>query len=253
MLIFSDTRVQLVPRKVRNEFIRCCSKATLYNGNMDSLIPRIYALLLDAYGPQGWWPVGGSYFPKRHDPFEVTVGAILTQNTSWKNASMAVEGLSSREMLSVSAILNADMENLAETIRCSGYYNQKADRLKRVCQFLHHASGRTPTREELLAIKGIGPETADSILLYAYHIPVFVIDAYTRRVFSRIGMICEHMSYDELQGFFMQHLPVDVKLFNEYHALIVNHAKAVCGKVPCCSDCVVAQGKLCNHGSAKSG
>ena len=219
---------------------------------MDSLIPRIYALLLDAYGPQGWWPVGGRYFPKRHDPFEVTVGAILTQNTSWKNASMAVEELRSREMLSVNAILNTAIEKLAGAIRCSGYYNQKADRLKRVCQFLHSADGRIPSREELLAIKGIGPETADSILLYAYHIPLFVIDAYTRRVFSRIGMICGHTPYDELQGLFMKHLPVDEKLFNEYHALIVYHAKAVCGKVPRCSDCTVAREKLCTHGRTTS-
>jgi len=220
---------------------------------MDSLIPRIYALLLDTYGPQGWWPVGGSYFPKHHDPFEVTVGAILTQNTSWKNASMAVEELRNREMLSVNAILNTGMEKLAAAVRCSGYYNQKADRLKRVCQFLHDAAGKIPTREELLAIKGIGPETADSILLYAYHIPIFVIDAYTRRVFSRIAVICGHMSYDELQGLFMQHLPVDVKLFNEYHALIVRHAKDVCGKKPQCGLCMLAQLGLCAHGRIGSG
>jgi endonuclease-3 related protein len=220
---------------------------------MGSLIPRIYELLLDAYGPQGWWPVGGSYFPKRHDPFEVTVGAILTQNTSWKNASMAVEELRNREMMSVSSILNTGMEKLAGTIRCSGYYNQKADRLKRVCRFLHDAAEKTPTREELLSIKGIGPETADSILLYAYHIPTCVVDTYTRRVFSRIGLINRHMSYEELQGLFMQHLPVDEKLFNEYHALIVNHAKAVCSSVPRCSDCIVSREKLCAHGMRKGG
>ena len=212
---------------------------------MDPLIPRIYTLLLDFHGPQGWWPVGGSYFPKQEDPFEVTVGAILTQNTSWTNASMAIEELRRLGMLSVHSILNAGLEQLAAAIRSSGYYNQKADRLKRVCRFLHNASGRTPSQEELLAIRGIGPETADSILLYAYRIPVFVIDAYTRRIFSRIGIALEHMSYDDLQGLFMQNLPLDEKLFNEYHALIVKHAKALCSKVPQCRGCVVAQEQLC--------
>ena len=118
-----------------------------------------------------------------------------------------------------------------------------------MCRFLHSVSGAVPTREELLAIKGIGPETADSILLYAYRIPLFVIDAYTRRICDRIGIAPGHASYDELQGIFMQSLPIDEKLFNEYHALIVRHAKEVCRKMPRCSDCTVAQEGLCAHGS----
>jgi len=215
---------------------------------MDSLIPRIYTLLFDFHGPQGWWPVGGSYFPKQEDPFEVTVGAILTQNTSWKNASMAIEALRHCGMLSVHSMLNASLEQLAGTVKSSGYYNQKADRLKRVCLFLQQAGSSVPTREELLSIRGIGPETADSILLYAYRIPVFVIDTYTRRIFSRIGVAHEHISYDELQGLFMQNLRLDQKLFNEYHALIVKHAKEPCSKVPQCWDCVVAQEELCVFG-----
>jgi endonuclease-3 related protein len=220
---------------------------------MYSLIPRIYNLFLDAYGPQGWWPVGGSYFPKTHDPFEVTVGAILTQNTAWKNASMAIEALRSKGMLSVQGILDTDTKQLAAVIRSSGYYNQKADRLKRVCRYLYSASGSTPTRGELLGIGGIGPETADSILLYAYGIPVFVIDAYTRRIFSRIGVADARMSYDGLQKLFMSSLDLDEKLFNEYHALIVRHAKDVCGKKPQCGLCMLAQRGLCAHGRIGSG
>ena len=150
-------------------------------------------------------------------------------------------------MLSVHTILNTSPEQLAVAIRSSGYFNQKADRLKRVCSFLHKSGSRVPTREELLSIKGIGPETADSILLYAYHIPVFVIDAYTRRIFSRIGIAPGYLSYNDLQRLFMENLPFDKKLFNEYHALIVRHAKEVCSKVPRCRDCVIAKKQLCSH------
>jgi endonuclease-3 related protein len=216
---------------------------------MDSLISRIYTILLESYGPQGWWPLGGAYFPQQEDPFEITVGAILTQNTSWKNASIAIEELRKKGLLSADRILATSHEELACAIRSSGYYNQKANRLKRMCRFFNHTARRrtAPTREELLAIRGIGPETADSILLYAYHIPVFVIDAYTRRIFNRVGLAMENMSYDEAQELFMQNLPLDEGLFNEYHALIVRHGKSVCRKVPLCTYCVVAQENMCTY------
>ena len=217
---------------------------------MDSLISSIYTILLESYGPQGWWPLGGAYFPQEEDPFEITIGAVLTQNTSWKNVSMAIEELRKRGLLSADRILATTDEELARTIRSSGYYNQKAERLKRMCRFFNHTARRctAPTREELLAIRGIGPETADSILLYAYHIPVFVIDAYTRRIFNRIGTALANMSYDEAQELFMHNLPRDEGLFNEYHALIVRHGKNVCRKVPLCTGCVVAQENMCTYG-----
>jgi endonuclease-3 related protein len=216
---------------------------------MHSLISRIYTILLESYGPQGWWPLGGAYFPQHEHPFEITAGAILTQNTSWKNASMAIEELRKRGLLSADRILATSHEELASAIRSSGYYNQKTDRLKRMCRFFNHTARRrtAPTREELLAIRGIGPETADSILLYAFHIPVFVIDAYTRRIFSRVGLALENLSYDEAQELFMQNLPRDERLFNEYHALIVRHGKELCRKVPLCTECVVAQENMCTY------
>jgi endonuclease-3 related protein len=219
----------------------------------NTLYPRIYNLLLGVYGPQGWWPVDGTYFPDHENPFEVVVGAILTQNTAWHNAAMAIERLRSRGLLSVQGILGASRAQLTRAIRCSGYYNQKSERLKHVARFLHKASGATPSREELLAIKGIGPETADSILLYAYHVPVFIIDAYTRRIYNRIGLTHGKMTYEEMQDYFMKRLPVDEKLFNEYHALIVRHAKHTCGKIPGCSDCVVAREGLCSCGIHAAG
>jgi endonuclease-3 related protein len=222
---------------------------------MESLISHIYTILLESYGPQGWWPLGGSYFPRQENPLEITIGAVLTQNTSWKNASMAIEELRKRGLLSAERILSTSHGELASIIRPSGYYNQKADRLKSICRFFNHtaASSPTPTREALLSIRGIGPETADSILLYAYHVPVFVIDAFTRRIFSRVGLALENMSYDEVQHLFMQSLPRDERLFNEYHALIVRHAKEVCRKMPQCTACVLAKEHMCAYARETGG
>jgi len=214
---------------------------------MNPLIHRIYELLLETYGPQGWWPVRGTYFPREEDPFEVTVGAVLTQNTSWTNAARALEGLRERGLLDPHRIAALEKKELARIVRSSGYYNQKAERLQGVCRFLLHAARRDsiPTREDLLGIKGIGPETADSILLYAHHVPAFVIDAYTKRLFTRIGLAREDASYTELQQLFMENLPRDEGLYGEYHALIVRHGKEVCRKVPLCNHCVLARGDLC--------
>jgi endonuclease-3 related protein len=194
--------------------------------------------------------VRGSYFPKYANPFEIMVGAILTQNTSWKNASLAIEELRRRGLLSPEALLSTDDSKLARIIRSSGYYNQKADRLKQICRFYKKAEHRNalPEREELLAVRGIGPETADSMLLYAYQVPVFVIDAYTKRMFTRIGVARDGISYEELQKLFMQNLPPDHRLFNEYHALIVRHGKEMCRKKPLCTGCVLNHHNVCDYG-----
>jgi endonuclease-3 related protein len=216
---------------------------------MQSAIYNIYTLLLKEFGPQGWWPVAGTYFPPKENRFEIILGAVLTQNTSWYNAATALESLRSRGLIDAKKIIGLSKHELALCIKPSGYYNQKADRLKKVCEFYlsQSQSGLVPSREKLLAIKGIGPETADSILLYAYHVPIFVVDAYTRRTFSRIGQIDEKNTYSEIQDVFTRNLPRNEKLYNECHALIVKHGKDVCRKKPLCEHCVIGRVHLCNH------
>jgi len=186
--------------------------------------------------------------------FEVIIGTILTQNTSWKNAEKAVRALIHAGALDAGKIRRLPQRPLARLIRSSGYYNQKAERLKLVsAYFVEHfsrfrkRSGLSATarlREELLAIKGIGPETADSILLYAFQKPVFVVDAYTRRIFHRLGLCGEKASYGEIQELFHRSLPRDQRLFNEYHALLVEHAKRHCSKQPLCSACPLGRGTV---------
>jgi len=196
---------------------------------------RIHDLLLAAYGAQHWWPADS--------PFEVMLGAILTQNTNWKNVEKAIANLKHAGALDAQAILDMDDARLRELIRPSGFFNQKAERLKLFCAFYVEQGKeeglrqRPDARAALLALKGIGPETADSILLYALEIPVFVIDAYTRRIFSRLGLISSAADYATTQALFMQHLPVDALFFNEYHALIVTHAKRHCRVKPDCDGC----------------
>ncbi|MEW6686313.1 MAG: endonuclease III domain-containing protein [Candidatus Edwardsbacteria bacterium] len=207
---------------------------------MDKLLLRIYRLLLETYGPQHWWPGDG--------PFEVIVGAILTQNTAWPNVVKAIENLKAKQMLEPDKIYHLPLSTLAPLIRSSGFYKLKARRLKSFVKFfMERYEGKIDNlkkekgeklRKELLAIKGIGPETADSILLYALQKPFFVIDAYTRRIFSRHHFFLPASSYQEMQNFFMHYLPKDVQLFNEYHALIVKLAKVRCYKKnPNCSGC----------------
>jgi endonuclease-3 related protein len=207
----------------------------------------MYELLLEEYGPQGWWPLKGRYFPTHRDPFEVAVGAVLTQNTSWSNASSALEALRQTRLLDPERILSHDKTRLARAIMSSGYHNQKAERLQVLGRFFMElgSSGRIPTREELLGLRGIGPETADSILLYAFRVPVFVIDAYTRRLLTRTGLAQNGASYGELQVMFMENLPHDERLFNEFHALIVRHGKDTCRKKPLCRRCVLAREGSC--------
>ncbi|HSG28494.1 MAG TPA: hypothetical protein VLA34_08450, partial [Candidatus Krumholzibacterium sp.] len=171
--------------------------------------------------------------------FEVAVGAVLTQNTSWLNAERAIMNLVAGECLSPAGILGLGRERLASLIRPSGYFNQKAERLLLLADFF--SGGERPTREALLAIRGVGPETADSIMLYAYSFPVFVVDAYTRRIFARIGETRPEDGYEQVRERFESRLPRDPALFQEYHALIVELAKRHCLKRPHCDGCPIAR------------
>lgn len=191
------------------------------------------------FGSRGWWP-GDS-------PFEVMIGAILTQNTNWKNVERAIAKLKSARALDPKRILALHPSRLASLIRPAGYFRVKASRLRNFIKFYvaeyrgdvrrmrsHPAEA---LREELLAVNGIGPETADSILLYALDKPVFVVDAYTKRIFSRHGLCAEDIEYHELQELVTGRLYVDVELYNEYHALIVETGKEYCRKKPRCTEC----------------
>ncbi len=203
------------------------------------ILRLIYENLYDAFGPQHWWPGDG--------PFEVMVGAILTQNTNWSNVEKAIDNLRMEGMLTPFSIERITSRRLAELIRPAGYFNIKAERLKAFVKFfIEEYSGdvslmkRRDTaalRRELLGVKGIGPETADSILLYALEKPVFVIDAYTKRVLSRHGIMDQSEPYESFQELFHASLPRDVRLFNEYHALFVRVGKEYCKTRPVCSGC----------------
>lgn len=202
------------------------------SGNINDLYNR----LLHKHGHQGWWPINAKYYPADYSypktgaqRFEICVGAILTQNTSWNNASKALEDLRKSKLLSAKAIQDIDETTLAQTIRSAGYYNQKAKKLKIFAQSYISAKGKTPTRTQLLALWGIGKETADSILLYAYNQPTFVIDAYTRRFLVKEGILSSEkaaaMTYDQIQMFFEQSIPKKIEIYKEYHALIVEEMK----------------------------
>jgi len=201
-----------------------------------------YDALFRAYGPQGWWP--------GRTRFEVIVGAILTQNTSWSNVERAMAELRSENLLDANDIDRVPMGRLARLIRSSGYFRQKARKLKAFVHFLrrqYHGSldkmFATPTtelREQLLGVHGIGPETADSILLYAGSRPVFVVDAYARRILGRHDLVQEKESYEVIRHIFEQNLPTSAPLFNEYHALIVHTGKHFCRKQkPDCEHCAL--------------
>jgi len=204
-----------------------------------SLLLTIYERLMQAYGPQGWWPGDG--------PLQVMVGAVLTQATNWRNVERAIARLAEAGMLSAEALALAPREVLEELVRPTGYYRAKAERLQSLARMLlescqgdiERLKGLPPKalREMLLRVRGIGPETADSILLYALDHPYFVVDAYTRRLFRRLGCGPRGNSYHEWQRFFMEALPPDATLFNEYHALIVRHGKERCRARPRCPGC----------------
>lgn len=195
---------------------------------------QIYRILYRNFGPQGWWPTISKGKNKKDKQFEICVGAILTQNTSWRQVEKVIKNLYETKALSKKAIQNISMARLASLIKPSGYYKQKALKLKKFCEFLDKHSLKTlekmslgEARKILLAVHGIGPETADSILLYALNKPSFVIDAYTKRIFLRIMSreTAELKNYDDWQNFFERNLPRDIKLYQEYHALIVQFAK----------------------------
>lgn len=206
------------------------------------VLQSYYDALFRAHGPQHWWP--------GRTRFEVIVGAILTQNTSWSNVERAIRNLRSEKLLSPVAIERISPARLARLIRSSGYFRQKARKLKAFVHFLrdtHQGSltkmFRTPTavlREQLLAVHGIGPETADSILLYAGKHPVFVVDAYTRRILERHHLAPGKRSYEEIRALFEQTLPPSAALFNEYHGLIVRTGKDFCrARAPLCENCAL--------------
>ncbi len=203
---------------------------------------KVYETLLGFYGEQNWWPVDEEYH-LRHgsDPREeIVVGAILTQNTAWKNVERALENLKREKLLSFEGILKISLEELQELIRPAGYYRQKSQRLKVVARELSPVSKlESVSREELLRIKGIGRETADAVLLYAGNRPYFVIDAYTKRIVERVFR--REGSYEELRRWFEDNLPKDIKLYKEFHALLDEHAKHFCRKKPVCEGCLLIQ------------
>jgi len=201
---------------------------------------NIYKKLYRCFGPQKWWP--------GDDPFEIAVGAILTQNTNWGNVEQAIRNLKKNGVLSPHGIYGLSVHDLASLIKPAGYFNVKEQRLRSFLEFLSNDyHGRMANmmledadhlRQKLLKVHGIGPETADSILLYALEKPVFVIDAYTKRVLSRHGIMASEKSYDELQELFHDSFKRDVRLYNEYHALFVRVGKTFCKRTkPLCEQC----------------
>ena len=204
---------------------------------------KVYRRLFQAYGPQDWWPGDSA--------FEIIVGAILTQATAWTNVEKAMDNLRGVGALSAEGLRDLSTDELAAIIRPSGYFNVKAGRLKALVNHLWDAhNGRLGSmlesegdalRQELLAIDGIGEETADDILLYAANKPFFVIDAYTRRILQRLGLNEDAGSYKDYQRLFHQGLPADADLFNEYHALLVRHGKDVCRPTPRCESCCLRE------------
>lgn len=207
-------------------------------------LKEIYRRLLAYFGPQHWWP--------GDTPFEIIVGAILTQNTSWRNAERALANLKEAGILSLPAMAALSAEELAEYIRPAGYYNIKAGRLRNLFTMIAENWDndldyllRQPVpvlREQLLSVKGIGPETADSMVLYAAEQPIFVVDAYTHRLLLRHELISEDADYFQIQELFMDNLKEDAALFNEYHALLVQAGKQFCKKKskPQCAGCPLA-------------
>ncbi len=212
-------------------------------------LQNVFQRLLAHFGPLHWWPADS--------PFEVVIGAILTQNTAWTNVEKAITNLRQADCLTPAALRHTRREQLEEWIRPAGFFRQKAERL---LLFVEHLFARhqgnlsqmlhgqlAEVRRELLALKGIGPETADSILLYAGGHPSFVVDAYTRRLFGRLGLLEGSSSYEDIRGYFMARLPADPDFYNEYHALIVEQCKTVCRKQrPLCSACPLLE--ICPFG-----
>ena len=207
----------------------------------NEVLLKIFKALLKAYGPRHWWPA--------KTRFEVIIGAILTQNVTWKNAKDSVDSLREAGMLSAEKIIKAPQRKLAFRIKSSRFYNQKAKNLKAFCSYLMKenqgslnmmfAKDMDILRKELLGLRGIGQETADCILLYAGKKPSFVSDAYTKRLLKRYGLINKELPYADIRRFFMDNLPEDTYIYNEFHALIVRHGHLTCKSKPACSACPI--------------
>ena len=215
-------------------------------------VKNIYQKLYELYGPQGWWPlvnyrgtspnktgVTQGYHPlnydlpeERNDIYEVILGAILTQNTTWQQANKAIQNLNRLNALKPENLLSLNEDALKSAIRTAGFLNQKSNYLKAVTKFYIKLDGTIPTRKELLRVKGVGNETADSILLYAFKQPEFVVDAYTTRIFTHLGIADRKIKYLMLKELFQSNLAPDVAVYQEYHALLVEHAKRYYSKKP---------------------
>ncbi len=217
-------------------------------------ISGIYRELYRLYGPQGWWPLlelgsvrykpgdkrYGGYHPKDYSypktgqqKFEICAGAILTQNTSWNQVTKALQNLNDNSLINPKKILETDDKKLGELIRPAGYFNQKAKKLKIFSDYYINAlefGKKTPARAELLAVWGIGRETADSMLLYAFKVPTFVVDAYTKKIFSNLGFVRKDWDYDKVKAIFEDSIKPGLEAYQEYHALIVEHAKRHYGR-----------------------
>ncbi len=230
---------QVIPRTIptsRREEDRRSAKVTLLT---------VYQSLFQQYGPQHWWPA--------ETPLEMIIGAILTQSAAWTNVEKAINNLKAGADLSIEGLRSLPHDELARLIYPSGYYNVKARKAKAFVEWLSERYGgdldrlfaldSVELRNELLSVHGVGEETADSIILYAAHKPIFVIDAYTRRIITHLGLAPQKDAYAAFQALFMDNLPRDETLFNEYHALLVQHGKAVCRKTPLCTGCCL--NRLC--------
>ncbi len=206
---------------------------------MSTTLQQIHDRLLEAFGPQNWWP--------GESPFEVVVGAVLTQNTNWKNVEKAIENLRRQDLLEPHALFAVPPEELQELLRPAGYFRIKTGRLRNLLAYImdNHdgsleamfATDIDTLREELLGVNGVGPETADSILLYGGHLPTFVVDTYTHRVLARHGWIDFDADYHTIKDHFESSLERDVSLYNEYHALLVSVGHRHCRKTPKCQGC----------------
>lgn len=220
-------------------------------------IQKMYKFLLHEYGPQGWWPLldhcgtnptktgsvngyhpGDYSFPKtKLQQFEICIGAILTQNTSWVQVEKALQSLASLQALSPDDISHLSLQQLKQAIRPAGYFNQKARKLKEFTSFYTSLNNAVPTREHLLGVWGIGEETADSMLLYAFRVPSFVVDAYTRRIFTHLYLAPDNASYQEIKAVVEQQLEPSLEAYQEFHALLVEHAKRYYSKKPYGAEC----------------
>ncbi|MFC1872302.1 endonuclease III domain-containing protein [Chloroflexota bacterium] len=217
------------------------------NSALNTRLTNIFQLLLARFGPQNWWPA--------ETPFEIIIGAILTQSTGWTSVEKAIANLKEAGCLAPSALRATSHDELAIIIRPSGYFNAKSTKLQAFCNWLLDnyadnlknllAQDTPELRHQLLSIYGIGEETADSIILYAAYKPVFVIDSYTKKICSRLGIVPKNDSYQAWQKIFMDSLPHDTTIFNEYHALLVRLGKDFCRKKPACESC--ALNDLCRY------